>query len=124
MGLFGSPLVEMRTRVSKTPLALPLYDAFETLLEDKLVTWPKLSADRAAGFIMSVWVSETAKAGRIKIPKRDLNWIVSAGMLCRWKLKGAEAIWAKELAAHLLQISAKTEVSKGASAGAEETAPD
>lgn len=124
MDFFGSPLAEMRARVSKKPLALPRYDAFESLLKEKLVPWPKLSADRAAGFILSVWVSEAAKAGRINIAKSDLNWIVSAGRLCRWKLKGAEAIWAKELAAHLLQISAGTEAPDQPGAEVQEAAPD
>jgi hypothetical protein len=125
MDLFGSPLAKMRMRVSKTPAAVAPYDAFEGLLKEKLVTWPKLSADRAAGFIMSVWISGAAKSGRLKIPKSDLNWIVSAGRFSRWKLRGAEAIWARELGAHLLQVSAETEAANRAGAPAqEEAAPD
>jgi len=103
-----SPLVEIRTRVSKTPLALESYDAFEGLVKEKLVTWPKLSADRAAGFIMSVWASRAVSSGQIKLPKSDLNWIVSAGKQCRRGLKGAETVWARELANHLLRITSKT----------------
>ncbi len=103
-----SPLVEMRTRVSKTPLALEPYDAFESLVKDKLVTWPTLSAERAAGFIMSVWASRAAKTGQIKLPKHDLNWIASTGKHCRRGLKGAESVWAKELANHLLRITSET----------------
>jgi hypothetical protein len=114
----------MRTRVSKTPLALAPYDAFEEMVREKLVTWPKLSADRAAGFIMSVWTSEAVKTGRIKIPKSDLNWIVAAGRLCRWKLKGAEAAWAKEITTHLLRISARTGAAAGREVSAEQAAPD
>ena len=124
MDTFGSPLPEMRTRVSKTPAALAPYDAFEVLLKEKLVLWPKLSADRAAGFIMSVWALEAAKTGRIKIPKRDLNWIVSAGKACRWRLRGAEAVWARELGVHLLQTSARPESVNRADAPAQEAAPD
>jgi hypothetical protein len=101
-----SPLVEMRSRVSKTPLALPPYEAFESLVKDKLVTWPKLSGDRAAGFIMSVWASQAVKTGRIRLPKHDLNWIVSTGKQCQRRLKGAESDWARELAGHLMRITA------------------
>lgn len=103
-----SPLVEMRTRISKTPLALEPYDAFEGLVKAKLVTWPKLSAERAAGFIMSAWASRAAKTGQIKLSKQDLNWIVSTGKHCRRGLKGAESVWARELAIHLLRITSKT----------------
>lgn len=109
MNALWSPLTEMRGRVSKTPLALASYDAFESLVKAKLVIWPNMSADRAAAYIMSVWAVEAARTGRIKIPKSDLHWIVSAGRHCRRKLKGAEAVWVKELAVHLLRINAKTE---------------
>ncbi len=124
MDIDRSPLAQMRRRVSKTPLALASYDAFEGLLREKLVAWPKLSADRAAGFIMSLWMSKAVKAGRIRIPKSDLNWIVATGKLCRWKLKGAEAAWAKEIAADLLWISANTEAVDGPGVPAQAAAPD
>ncbi len=101
-----SPLVGIRTRVSKTPPALEPYDAFEGLVKDKLVAWPKLTADRAAGFIMSVWASQAVRSGRIKIPQHDLNWIVSTGNQCRRRLKGAESVWVRELASHLMRTSA------------------
>lgn len=103
-----SPLVEMRARVSKTPLALEPYVAFEALVKDKLATWPKLSAERAAGFIISVWATRAASTGQIRLSKQDLNWIVSTGKQCARGLKGAETVWAKELASHLLRITSKT----------------
>ncbi len=109
MDFSPSSLVKMRARVARTPLALPRYDAFEGLVKEQLIAWPKLSADRAASFIMSVWASRAAKAGRIRIPRSDLNWIVGAGKLCRWRLKGAERVWAQDLAAHLLRTAAATE---------------
>lgn len=123
MGGQSTPLAQMRSRVAKSPLALPLYDDFESLIKNKLITWPTTSADRAGGFVMSVWAAEAAKAGRLKIPASDLRWIVGAGKLCRRKLKGAESVWATELAAHLLRISAETEAAAKAEARASETAP-
>lgn len=119
-----SLLARMRARVARTPQAVAPYDAFAGLVEEKLVTWPKLSADRATGFIMSVWTSEAARTGRIRIPKSDLNWIVGAGKLCRWRLKGAEKAWAKEIATHLLRISARPEPAAGAGVRIQEAAAD
>jgi hypothetical protein len=104
----ASPLAKMRMRVSKTPLALEPYVAFEGLVKSKLVTWPKLSAEQAAAFIMSAWAARAAKTGQIKLPKHDLDWILRAGKHCGRHLKGAESVWARELANHLLRITSTT----------------
>ncbi len=119
-----SPVDRMRARLSNSPAALSAYDAFAGLVEEKLVTWPKLSADRAGGFIMSIWAAESVRTGRVRIPKSDLNWIVRAGKVCRWKLKGAETVWAREVANHLLRITAKREAAEAAGADAQIAAPD
>lgn len=108
MDLLQSPHAKMRALVAKSPSALEPYEAFEELVKSKLLTWPTTSADQATGFIMSVWTARAVETGRIKIPRGDLDWIVRTGKACRRRLKGAETVWAVELAAHLMRIVAKT----------------
>ena len=102
MSLSQTPSADMRARLARTPAALDAYAAFEATVRAHLSAWPGLSAELATGFIMSVWTVRAARQGQIKLPCATLRRVAQAGRASARRLKGAESVWARELARHLM----------------------